>query len=195
MNKLPALILASSSPYRQELLAKLGLPFTAMSPDIDESAWPGEAPEQVARRLSLAKAKKIAALAAGASVIGSDQLAVLGTTPLAKPGTHANAFRQLVSMRGHSVDFHTGLCVLDGRSGEIQQALVSYAVRFRHYTDEEIERYLCAEQPYDCAGSFKSEALGVSLIEEMKGPDPSALIGLPLIRLCEMLRNLGYNLP
>lgn len=195
MNHLPTLILASSSTYRQALLAKLGLPFTAMSPDIDESAIPSEMPQQLAQRLSVAKASKIAERVAGARVIGSDQVAMLHSTPLSKPGTHANAVAQLAAMRGQTIDFHTGLCVLDGLNGEIQQDVVSYAVTFRHYSDAEIERYLCIEKPYNCAGSFRAEALGISLIEAMKGPDPNALIGLPLIRLCEMLRHLGYNLP
>ena len=195
MNQARTLILASSSPYRRELLKRLGLAFRTMSPEVDESAHPGEPPKSLVRRLSTAKARKIVESTKGATVIGSDQVAILDSEQLSKPGTHEKAWKQLDSMRGQTVDFHTGLCVLDEPSGELQHDIVSYKITFRDYTDEEIERYLTAEKPYNCAGSFKSEMLGISLVKSMVGPDPSALIGLPLIKLCEMLRSLGYKIP
>lgn len=195
MKPAETLILASSSPYRQELLKRLAIPFRSVSPNLDESALPGESATDLSLRLSEAKARKIAELEPGSTVIGSDQVAVLQGKQLTKPGSHQRARQQLLQMKGQSVYFHTGVCVLHGPDNHLQSDIVSYEVRFRHYNDSEIERYLETEQPFNCAGSFKSEAMGISLIEAMNGPDPTALIGLPLIRLCQMLRVLNYNLP
>lgn len=189
------LVLASSSPYRRELLARLGLPFTALSPDLDEAALPGEAPERQVRRLAEAKARAAASAHAEALIIGSDQLATVDGAILAKPGDHEPAVRQLRAMRGRDVAFYTGLCLVDAATGRAEVDCIAVTVRFRSYGDEEIERYLRREQPYQCAGSFMSEGLGISLVERMTGDDPTALIGLPLIRLARMLRAAGLCVP
>lgn len=191
----PQLILASSSPYRKALLQRFGLPFTAISPAIDEQALADESPRQQVLRLAEAKARKIAGSRPDALIIGSDQAALLEDRVLTKPGNRANAIRQLGRMRNRMVVFKTGLCLLNARSGTVQKACVDYRVYFRDLTDGEIERYVDAEQPYDCAGSFKSEQLGIALVAKMSGNDPTALIGLPLVRLAAMLRKEGLTIP
>ena len=189
----PQLVLASTSKYRRELLARLGLPFEVAAPHVDETALPQEAPQDTARRLAEAKARAVAARFPKAIVIGSDQVAVLGDMPLGKPGDHATALRQLKAMRGKEVVFHTALCVCNAASGQAQTRIVPFYVRFRDYSDAQIERYLQLEQPYDCAGSARCEGLGIALIAEMRGDDPNALIGLPLIALTEMLAAQGVS--
>jgi septum formation protein len=198
MNKSVAanlIILASSSPYRRKLLERLELPFQSHGPDIDETPLPGESPISLVRRLAQEKADCTSRLYPGALVIGSDQVAVYGRNILNKPGSHAQARIQLQRLSGHNVRFHTGLCVINGSTGSVQVDCVTFKVKFRKLVPDEIERYLAAERPYDCAGSFKSEGLGVSLLASMQGDDATALVGLPLIRLCEMLRNEGQKLP
>lgn len=195
MNSSMTLILASSSPYRKALLQRLGLDFTAVSPDVDETAEPGETPEVTVQRLAAAKAAAVAAAHPGTLIIASDQIAVLNGEVLTKPGSRDQARQQLEAMAGHRVAFLTGLCVLNTARARKQTACIPFAVTFRRYTAAEIERYLDADTPYDCAGSFKSEQLGIALVEEMEGPDPTALIGLPLIRLAQMLREEGLSIP
>jgi septum formation protein len=191
----PILVLASSSRYRRELLARLGFPFTSADPDLDEAALPGEAPEAQVRRLAEAKARAVARAHPAALVIGADQLAVAGGSVLSKPGVHEQAVRQLRAMRGREVTFYTGLCLLNAATGAANVDCVPFGVRFRDFSDEEIERYLRRECPYQCAGSFMSEGLGISLVERLVGDDPSALIGLPLVRLSAMLRAAGVPVP
>ena len=190
-----ALILGSTSPYRRALLQRLRLDFTVAAPDVDETALPGEAPRDLALRLALAKAYAVAAHNPGAVVIGSDQVADLAGQPLGKPGTHERATAQLRQMSGHSVIFQTAVAVVCPETGFGQVDLAPVVVRFRELSDAEIERYLRAEQPYDCAGSAKSEGLGISLLDAIDSDDPTALIGLPLIRTCRMLRAAGLVLP
>ena len=190
-----ALILGSTSPYRRALLQRLRLDFTVAAPDVDETALPGEAPRDLALRLALAKAHAVAAQHPGAVVIGSDQVADLAGQPLGKPGTHERATAQLRQMSGHSVIFQTAVAVVCPETGFEQVDLAPVVVRFRELSDAEIERYLRAEQPYDCAGSAKSEGLGISLLDAIDSDDPTALIGLPLIRTCRMLRAAGLVLP
>lgn len=192
---LPPLILASTSRYRRELLSRLGLPFDTHSPEVDESERPGESPVQTAIRLAVAKAQAVAARFPHAVVIGSDQIAEVNGIRLNKPGTHALAVEQLRLMSGQTVHFHTALAVTRQDAGLTRQEVVPIRVRMRILEDEEIERYLRTEQPYDCAGSAKSEGLGIALMEAMQSDDPTALIGLPLIRLCALLREFGYRLP
>jgi 7-methyl-GTP pyrophosphatase len=189
----PPLILASTSRYRRELLERLRLPFTVVAPQVDETAAPGEAPAALARRLALAKAQTVAAREPQAVVIGSDQVAELDGTALGKPGTHERAREQLRSMRGRAVRFHTAVAVARGASGFVQEQLVTVTVRFRTLSDEEIERYLRLEQPYDCAGSAKCETLGIVLADAIESDDPTALVGLPLIRTAAMLRAAGVD--
>lgn len=191
----PALILASSSPYRQELLARLKIPFLCQSPEIEETTLDGEDAAAAVMRLSEQKARKIAAFHPAAIIIGSDQVALLNDRILTKPGNHDKARQQLEQLSGQNVVFNTGLCVVNAKSGSIQTGYVPFAVKFRELDAGEIEHYLSKETPYDCAGSFKSEGLGISLLEKMTGDDPTALIGLPLIRLSAMLRNEGIALP
>ena len=193
MKTLPQIVLASTSRYRRELLARLGLPFEVAYPEVDEAALPEEAAPATARRLAEAKARAVAARFPQAIVIGSDQLAVLEGTTLGKPGNHANAVRQLKAMRAKEVVFHTALCLYNAASGQAETRVVPYCVRFRDYSDAQIEHYLRREQPYDCAGSARSEGLGIALIAEMRGNDPNALIGLPLIALTEMLAAQGVQ--
>ena len=193
MKSAPQLVLASTSKYRRELLTRLGLPFGVASPQVDETALPNEAPQDTARRLAEAKARAVAARFPQALVIGSDQVAVLDDIPLGKPGNHATALRQLRAMRGKEVVFHTALCLCNAASGQVQTRIVPFYVRFRDYSDAQIERYLQREQPYDCAGSARCEGLGIALIAEMRGDDPNALIGLPLIALTEMLAAQGVS--
>jgi len=188
---MPPLILASTSRYRAELLGKLGLPFTARAPGVDETRLPDEPPERLVLRLAEAKARAVASADQSSLVIGSDQVAVCGTEILGKPGTAQRAREQLARLAGRDVDFLTSLCLLESRSGRAQTALVLTRVRFRMLEPAEIARYVERDQPLDCAGSFKSEGLGIALFESIEGPDPNALIGLPLIELCRMLRAEG----
>jgi septum formation protein len=192
---MPSLVLASTSIYRKQLLERLGLPFSTERPDVDESPLAGELPTTTAERLALSKARAVADRHTGALIIGSDQLAYSGTQCFGKPGTVERAIEQLQAMRGKSIFFHTALCLLDGRDGSHRLDAVSTEVRFRWLTDEEIERYVRRELPLDCAGSAKAEGLGISLLEYMRGDDPNALIGLPLISLCKMLRSAGVSVP
>jgi len=185
------LILASSSPYRRELLERLQLPFSVVSPDVDETPLTGESPEQTALRLAQKKARKVGESHPDSLVIGCDQVATLDGLQLGKPLTHDNAVNQLRLMRGRSVAFHSALCLFNAATGNMQAEDVVYEVGFRQLSDEQIENYLHKEQPYHCAGSAKSEGLGIALIEWMRGDDPNALIGLPLIRLVTMLQNEG----
>ncbi|MBB3195152.1 septum formation protein [Roseateles terrae] len=189
------LVLGSTSPYRRELLQRLQWPFEVAAPAVDETPLPGEAPEALARRLALAKARAVAAIHPDALVIGSDQVADLDGQPLSKPGDHARAVAQLRAMRGRTVIFHTALAVVCEATGFEAHDLARIEVRFRPLSDEEIEHYLRAEQPYDCAGSAKAEGLGISLLEAIVSDDPTALIGLPLIRTCQLLRQAGLSLP
>lgn len=186
------LILASSSPYRQQLLKKLYLSAEIMPPNIDERAYPNEHPEALARRLSEAKATAVAQRANGI-IIASDQVASVEGHILGKPGNARRAIEQLSLCAGKDVTFFTGLCVYNTRSNHLQVDVVPFSVKFRALTHREIERYVEREQPFDCAGSFKSEGLGICLFESLTGDDPNALIGLPLIRLCAMLRQEGIN--
>ena len=187
------LILASSSVYRRELLQRLRLPFECVSPAIDESARPGEVPAATALRLALEKTRAVAATHPQALIIGSDQVAELDGTPLGKPGSHANAVRQLRAMRGQRVVFHTALCLLNAASGRHQLENAVTTVQLRALTGAQIERYLQLEQPYDCAGSAKVESLGIALAEKIDSDDPTALIGLPLITLVSMLKQEGIE--
>lgn len=190
-----ALVLASSSVYRKTLLQRLGLPFSAQAPDVDESPLPGEKALDTAIRLSEAKARAVAAFHPDALVIGSDQVALLGELALGKPGNHQAATEQLRLMSGRSLTFHSALCLLDARSGELQQDCVQTTVIMRGLSDAQIERYLLADRPYDCAGSAKIEALGIALVDAVDSSDPTALIGLPLIALSRMLARAGIELP
>ena len=185
------LILASSSEYRRQLLQKLQIPFTSIAPKIDETPLPNEKPHETALRLAQEKAKKIGAEYPHALVIGCDQVATLDGEQLGKPLTHENAVRQLSAMRGHRVNFYTAITLLNARDDEIQTEMAKNCVSFRNFSDDEIESYLRKEQPYHCAGSAKSEGLGIALISRMEGDDPTALIGLPLILLVSMLKKLG----
>lgn len=190
----PPLVLASTSPYRRDLLARLRLPFEVAAPGLDEAALAGERARDTALRLAQAKARSVAARFPRALVIGSDQVAALDGEHLGKPGGHEAAVAQLRAMRGKTVLFHTALALLNSASGALQTAEVPTEVRFRAYSDAEIERYLEIERPYDCSGSAKIEGLGIVLVERVSGDDPSALIGLPLVRLSAMLRNEGVSL-
>ena len=190
----PALILGSTSPYRKELLARLRIPFEVAAPQVDETPLPNEAPATLALRLALAKARAVSQLKPNAVVIGSDQVADLDGQPLGKPGRHANAVLQLQSMRGKTVIFQTAVSVVCLASGFEKTDLAAVKVKFRNLSNEEIESYLLAETPYDCAGSAKSEGLGISLLEFIESDDPTALIGLPLIRTCQLLREAGIRL-
>ncbi len=187
------LILASSSPYRKELLARLGLPFSAVSPDIDETPLPGEPPEHLVGRLAVAKAQAIADRHPNALVIGSDQVAVHRGAIVGKPGDHDRAVAQLRAASGQSVTLYTGLALVDAESGRTQSEVIPFRVVFRKLNDARIERYLRKEQPYNCAGSVKSEGLGIALLERFEGEDPNTLIGLPLIRLVAMLEKEGLE--
>ena len=189
----PLIILASSSIYRRDLLTRLGLPFTVESPDIDETPMPGEPPQETALRLAQEKARKIAQSNTNALIIGCDQVAVLDGMQIGKPLTHDVAMQQLRSMQGKEVVFHSALCLYNAANDRMQSVDIPYTVKFRALTDDQIEQYLRKEQPYHCAGSAKSEGLGIALIEYMRGDDPNALIGLPLIALVGMLRNEGVN--
>jgi len=188
------LILGSTSRYRRELLGRLGIPFQVAAPDVDETPLPQEAPRVLAERLALAKAKAVAAQFPQAVVIGSDQVADLNGQSLGKPGTHDKAVAQLRLMRGQTVVFQTAVTVVCLENGFEQRSLAAVRVKFRDLTDDEIENYLQREKPYDCAGSAKSEGLGIALLASIDSDDPTALIGLPLIRTCQMLRAAGIEL-
>ena len=190
-----ALILGSSSAYRRELLSRLRLPFEVVAPLVDETPLQGELPKDLALRLARAKAGAVAQLHPDTVVIGSDQVADLHGEPLGKPGNHARAVVQLQKMRGHQVVFQTAVSVVCHATGFAQTELASVKVQFRHLSDAEIERYLLAEQPYDCAGSAKSEGLGITLLDAIESDDPTALVGLPLIRTCQLLRLAGIQIP
>lgn len=189
------IVLASSSRYRQELLARLRLPFATDIPDVDESAQPGESHAQTAERLSLLKARTVAQRHPDAIVIGSDQVAELDGAALGKPGTHERARAQLQAMSGRVVRFHSALALVDARDGRSRCACVLTEVRMRLLADEAIERYLRADTPYDCAGSARIESLGISIVESVRSDDPTALIGLPLIALTSLLREFGVDVP
>lgn len=189
-----SLVLASTSPYRHELLTRLRLPFEARAPNVDETPLPGEAPRTTALRLARSKALAVQQACNGALVIASDQVAALDGKAIGKPGGHDNAVRQLKAMRGKCVTFHTALVVLDTATEAMQLAEVPTQVYFRDCSDDEIERYLTIEQPYDCTGSAKIEGLGIALVERIVSDDPTALIGLPLMRLITMLRDNGVQI-
>lgn len=189
------LVLGSTSPYRRELLLRLRLPFEVAAPQVDETPHAGEAPRALAIRLARAKALAVAQQHADAVVIGSDQVVDLDGEPLGKPGDHAHATAQLRRMRGRAVVFHTAVTVACVASGFEASDIAEVTVRFRDLTDAEIEHYLRAEQPYDCAGSFKAEGLGVSLFQRTEGDDATSLVGLPLIRLVDMLLAEGVEIP
>lgn len=188
---MPTLVLASTSPYRRELLARLGLPFVVANPQTDESPHPGESPEARALRLSEAKARAVADTYPDALIIGSDQVATVDGKIYGKPGDHQRAVAQLRELSGKTVNFFTGLCLHNSRSGRSQVQGVPTLVGFRQLADLEIENYLRREPAYNCAGSAKSEGLGIALLSSLQGSDPNALVGLPLIALCNMLREEG----
>ena len=192
---LPPLVLGSSSRYRHELLSRLRLPFTTRSPDIDESRLNDESPRAQAIRLAKAKAMAISAHEPGCCIIGSDQVASNGKQRYGKPGTRDAAVEQLTELSGAIVIFDTALCVIDPRSGEHHEASVLTEVAFRTLSAREITRYVELDDPVDCAGAAKSEALGITLLDRLSGDDPTALVGLPLIALCRILRQIGYPLP
>ena len=193
LNPAPPLILASTSRYRRELLQRLRLPFEVVAPWVDETPLPGEAPAVLAQRLAMAKARAVAAQHPGAIVIGSDQVADLHGQAIGKPGTHERAVAQLRSMRGQRITFQTAVAVVRADRGYAQGLLASVVVSFRDLSDAQIEHYLRTEQPYDCAGSAKCETLGIALLEAIDSDDPTALIGLPLIRTCRLLREAGLD--
>lgn len=188
------IVLASTSPYRGELLRRLQVPFLTAAPEVDETPLPNESARDTSLRLAQAKARAVATRHPDALIIGSDQVALLDGQQLGKPLTHDNAVRQLQALRGNSAVFYTALALYDARSGHIQTAVAENRVQFRQLSDAEIESYLRKEQPYNCAGSAKSEGLGIALIERMEGDDPNALIGLPLILLVGMLQKAGVVL-
>lgn len=188
---MPRIVLASTSPYRRELLARLRLPFAVVAPDVDETPRSGEAPVETAQRLALAKAHAVAARERGAVVIGSDQVADLEGRALSKPGSHEAALGQLRALRGRSVVFHTAVALVqDGRAEVVE---VPTSVRFRTLDDAALERYLRADTPYDCAGAARVESLGIALLEQVRADDPTALVGLPLIRVTQLLGRFGVD--
>lgn len=187
------LVLASTSPFRRELLSRLGVPFETVAPDVDETPLPGEKPDDTAQRLSLLKAQAVAARFPDALIIGSDQVALLEGEQLGKPGCFENAVAQLRRMRGKALEFHTALTLLNARTGAVQTANVPVRLVMRDYSDAQIEAYLRKDQPYNCCGSAKSESLGIALIARYETEDPNALVGLPLIKLTEMLASEGLD--
>lgn len=189
------LVLASTSPFRRALLERLGVSFETLSPEVDETRRDGEPAEVLVKRLAEAKARAGGSRHPDALIIGSDQVAVCAETVLGKPGDHDTACRQLAQLAGQRVSFYTGLCLYDSHADRCRLDMVPYHVVFRHLDAAQIERYLRADQPYNCAGSFKSEGLGISLFESMEGDDPNALIGLPLIRLVSWLNEAGIRIP
>ncbi len=192
---MPRLILASTSPFRRELLARLQIPFEAVAPETDESPLPGEASAATAERLAVAKARAVAGRYPDALIIGSDQVAFHDDTRFGKPGTRENAIAQLTFMSGKTVIFHTGLCLLNAASGRVHLRGIPTEVRFRELSDAEIARYVEKEDALNCAGAARSEGLGIALLEYLRGDDPNALVGLPLIALARMLRSEGIALP
>ncbi len=195
MTTRPPIVLASSSAYRKALLSRIGIECRSLAPDIDESPLPGEAPAATALRLAGAKALKIGERESAGLIIGSDQVAVLGTRVIGKPGNHAAASEQLRAMSGNTVTFHTAVCLLNAATGKMQSASVPTTVRFRALDAAQIGRYLELDRPYDCAGSAKIESLGITLVERVDSEDPTALIGLPLIALTGMLLQEGVVIP
>jgi septum formation protein len=191
---MPALILASSSPYRRDLLQRLGLPFEVDVPGVEEDVYEGETPQQLVLRLSEAKARAVAERHPDSLVIGSDQVAVMEGEIVGKPGVHDRAVEQLRRASGRKVEFLTGLCLLNTATGRAQVEAVPFSIHFRVLDEERIERYLRKDQPYNCAGSFRSERLGVTLFERMEGDDANSVVGLPLIRLVRMLEREGIAL-
>lgn len=189
----PPLILASTSRYRRELLERLRLPFEVMAPGVDEAARAGEKPADLAERLSREKARAVARRHAGAVVIGSDQVCEIGGEAIGKPGTHERAVQQLRRLSGQRAVFHTSVCVVRLEVGYERHEAAPVVVRFRALTDDEIEHYLRTEQPYDCAGSAKCETLGITLLDAIESDDPTALVGLPLIRTARLLREAGID--
>jgi MAF protein len=189
------IVLSSTSPFRNALLKQLRLDFTTASPDIDESRLPGETPTALVTRLAEAKARAVRLHCPDALIIGSDQVACIDGEILGKPGSREKAIRQLQRASGRRVSFYTGLSLLNGRSGQARTICEPFHVHFRPLSDAAIERYLNAEQPYGCAGSFKSEGLGIALFQHLEGDDPNALIGLPLIRLVSLLAEQGVEIP
>ncbi|WP_454253432.1 Maf family protein [Pseudomonas sp. Marseille-Q7302] len=192
---MPRILLASSSPYRRQLLERLCLPFAHQSPDIDETPLPGEHPRDLVERLARLKAAALGDQSDHTLVIGSDQATAIEGEILGKPLSHDRAHQQLARASGRTLVFHTGLAVLDSRTGKCWSEVVDFQVRFRPLDAATIDRYLLVEQPYDCAGSFKAEGLGIALFEAMQGDDPTSLIGLPLIRLTALLREAGLQVP
>jgi 7-methyl-GTP pyrophosphatase len=190
---MPPIILASSSRYRAQLLENIGLSFNSSNPDIDESPTDNETPQALVERLSLAKARALSKTYNNHLIIGSDQVASLNNSIITKPGSHERAKGQLTACQGHTVCFYTGLCLLNSHTGNHQISTVTTEVTFRSLTDQQIENYLNREQPYDCAGSFKCEGLGITLFERINSSDPNALIGLPIIALTSMLTKEGVN--
>jgi septum formation protein len=195
MSAAAPLVLASTSVTRRQLLERLGLPFELHAPRVDETAHPGEEPQALAERLALAKAQAVAVHHPGSHVIGSDQVAVVDGRVLGKPGNREQAARQLTHASGHLMRFETAVCVVDAGSGVARVRRVPFEVQLRALGAQEIDRYLDREQPFDCAGALRSEGLGVTLCRRMSGDDPTALLGLPLIALCELLRECGVQLP
>jgi septum formation protein len=189
------ILLASGSRYRRELLERLGIPFDTWSPDVDEAPLAGEPPRDTAQRLARGKAEAGSAYRPGALVIGSDQVAELDGTPIGKPGTTENAKRQLRQLSGRAVAFHTALCVINGATSRRHERVVTTDVVFRELSDRDISSYLAREDAVDCAGSAKSEGLGISLLARLAGDDPTALVGLPLIALSQALRMEGIEIP
>jgi septum formation protein len=194
-NPAPPLILASTSRYRRALLERLRMPFSVVAPEVDEATLPGESPAATAVRLAEAKARAVAARFPAALVIGSDQVADCDGIAVSKPESHSTAVAQLTAQSGRTIVFHTALAVVDAASGRCRSELVDVRSTFRQLSPAEIEAYLVAEQPYDCAGAVRSEALGIALFERVESDDPTALIGLPLIALCRLLREEGLSLP
>lgn len=188
------ILLASSSQYRRQLIEKLGISVDFDKPEIDETPLPNESPEDLAKRLSTAKAEALREAYPNHLIIGSDQVAELKGELLGKPGNHANATRQLQNARGKIMNFHTGIALLNASTGKVQYRCSRYEVKFRQLTDTQIDSYLKKEMPYDCAGSFKSEGLGIALFEYIRGDDPNSLVGLPLIQLTNMLSNEGIDI-
>ncbi|WP_435954233.1 Maf family protein [Dryocola sp. BD626] len=188
-----SIVLASTSPFRRQLLEKLGLPFITASPETDETARPAESARELVTRLAQAKAQALKAIYPAHLIIGSDQVCVLNNQITGKPHTEENAVQQLLLARNSIVTFYTGLALYNSENGHLQTACEPFDVHFRHLSEDEIRNYVRKEQPLQCAGSFKSEGLGITLFERLEGRDPNTLVGLPLIALCEMLRNEGVN--
>lgn len=195
MNNMSKIVLASSSRYRREVLAKLRLPFECATPDVDETPHNGETPQQLVIRLAEGKARAVAEKFPHALIIGSDQVAVIDDQIITKPGNHDNAKQQLMNASGKTVTFLTGLCLHNSATQRSQTRCVPFHVHFRELSEQQIENYLHAEQPYDCAGSFKSEGYGICLFRKLQGDDPNTIIGLPLIELINMLQNEDVSLP